>query len=397
MTADFFRRAAAELDRAATIHRPRFASLHEAMAVLAEEVHEVWQHVRAKTPDSEAIYTECVQVAAMAAKMAVLCELPKVDTPDPQPAQDREGHGFEVFVHTHPEETVEMIRLSDALARIAEVEGERDYWKEHAANRLRHGVEFRAERDEARAEVERLREVLADARVTERNWKMAALRTQPPAPVRGPEKGELTCASTAAVAGGGPAQDGSPTATDAGASGGRASDPVDRIVRHDPDDEFVAHGHIHVERMGDHHIWMNLAGVAMDLSAPEPIHWSTQEPVEPTPAPAVRGPDGPVTWEMVDEAAEAFEESGLGGGKDDWAITMADQINAALAATPTGAGGRVRVTWSVVEEVLEEFTGSPQTTADGIERMGAALRTVLGIEIEDALEQATREEDSDGE
>jgi NTP pyrophosphatase (non-canonical NTP hydrolase) len=47
-------------------------SLHEAFAVILEEVDELWEHVRKKTKqrDPEEILEELVQIAAMAQKTA---------------------------------------------------------------------------------------------------------------------------------------------------------------------------------------------------------------------------------------------------------------------------------------------------------------------------------------
>lgn len=46
---------------------------HEGYAVLAEELEEIWTLVRAKGAgrDPRALYRECVQLAAMAARMAL--------------------------------------------------------------------------------------------------------------------------------------------------------------------------------------------------------------------------------------------------------------------------------------------------------------------------------------
>ena len=62
----------AEYD-AATAKYGYFASAHEGWAVLYEEVDELWDEVRKKRSkrDPEAMYRECVQIAAMALKFAV--------------------------------------------------------------------------------------------------------------------------------------------------------------------------------------------------------------------------------------------------------------------------------------------------------------------------------------
>jgi penicillin-binding protein-related factor A (putative recombinase) len=59
----------AEIVRA-RVHCVRFRSLHEAYAVLAEELDELWDITRQKRRDrdAEAIHRECVQIAAMAVK-----------------------------------------------------------------------------------------------------------------------------------------------------------------------------------------------------------------------------------------------------------------------------------------------------------------------------------------
>lgn len=52
---------------------PKFNSAHEAFSVLAEEVDELWDHVKTnqKRRDIEAMRKECVQVAAMAMRFAL--------------------------------------------------------------------------------------------------------------------------------------------------------------------------------------------------------------------------------------------------------------------------------------------------------------------------------------
>ena len=203
------------------------------------------------------------------------------------------------------------------------MEGERDYWKEHAANRLRHGVEFRAERDEARAEVERLR---AECNV----WRNEVERvdTQPPAPVRGPSVEE---------------------------DAGQRCECGHCIFTH---------------------------GARGMQSDDRDLHCRKCD-CEEYRAPAVRGPDGPVTVDMVKYALEdvpAWDHA-----------TGAKHLNAALAATPTGAGGRVRVSQGELATLDREIGRLYWNTNPALrhELVGEILRTVLGdrIEIADALEQ----------
>lgn len=67
----FFDEAAAELARSNLKHRPNFYSLHEGYAVLLEEVDELWDIVRRQgPPDAADVRRECLQIAAMAAKIA---------------------------------------------------------------------------------------------------------------------------------------------------------------------------------------------------------------------------------------------------------------------------------------------------------------------------------------
>lgn len=61
----------------ATESWPPFNSAHEGFAVLAEEVDELWDHVKTnqKRRDPEAMKKEAVQVAAMAVRFALeLCD-----------------------------------------------------------------------------------------------------------------------------------------------------------------------------------------------------------------------------------------------------------------------------------------------------------------------------------
>jgi NTP pyrophosphatase (non-canonical NTP hydrolase) len=57
----------------AMTHWPKFNSAHEGYGVLAEEVDELWQHVKTnqKRRDLQAMRKEAIQVAAMALRFAV--------------------------------------------------------------------------------------------------------------------------------------------------------------------------------------------------------------------------------------------------------------------------------------------------------------------------------------
>ncbi len=72
---DFFREAHEELDRAAALHRPRFVSVHEGYAVLLEELDEIWKEIKKKECDHAKLRVECVQLAAMAGKLAAFCDV----------------------------------------------------------------------------------------------------------------------------------------------------------------------------------------------------------------------------------------------------------------------------------------------------------------------------------
>lgn len=67
---DFWDEAKAELVRSDEKHRPHLYSLHEGYAVLLEEVDELWDLVRAQAAYPAEVRKECVQIAAMAAKIA---------------------------------------------------------------------------------------------------------------------------------------------------------------------------------------------------------------------------------------------------------------------------------------------------------------------------------------
>ena len=68
-TADIYGSIAAEVERAKR-HGEKFASLHEAYAVLLEELDEVWDITRQKRRDRDALELrkELIQIAAMAVK-----------------------------------------------------------------------------------------------------------------------------------------------------------------------------------------------------------------------------------------------------------------------------------------------------------------------------------------
>lgn len=63
-----------ELQRARSIHEDMH-SAHEGFAVLLEEVHELWDEVKAKEQSYNAMHKEAKQVAAMAIRfMSDVCE-----------------------------------------------------------------------------------------------------------------------------------------------------------------------------------------------------------------------------------------------------------------------------------------------------------------------------------
>jgi len=79
---DFFGDAATELSTAMKAYYSPFASAHEGYAVIAEEVDELWEHVRFpyKQRNAESMRRECIQIAAMAARFAIeLCETGRVN------------------------------------------------------------------------------------------------------------------------------------------------------------------------------------------------------------------------------------------------------------------------------------------------------------------------------
>jgi len=72
--AEAMARTEKELERARGVHAP-FNSAHEGIAVIAEEVDELWTEVK-KRPcrrDREMLRDEAVQVAAMALRFLVDC------------------------------------------------------------------------------------------------------------------------------------------------------------------------------------------------------------------------------------------------------------------------------------------------------------------------------------
>lgn len=65
------KRAADEALRGLSLHGHAH-SYHEMHSVLREEEDELWEEVKRRNPDHEAIYKEAVQVAAMAIRLAVM-------------------------------------------------------------------------------------------------------------------------------------------------------------------------------------------------------------------------------------------------------------------------------------------------------------------------------------
>lgn len=60
----------AEYRRARKKHAP-MRGTHEGYAVLLEELDELWDEVKKRTPDSTALHAEAIQVAAMALAFAL--------------------------------------------------------------------------------------------------------------------------------------------------------------------------------------------------------------------------------------------------------------------------------------------------------------------------------------
>lgn len=59
-----------ELDRAMEMHGS-FRTRHEGYAVILEEQDELWAEVKKKRPDPELLYSEAIQVAAMALRFII--------------------------------------------------------------------------------------------------------------------------------------------------------------------------------------------------------------------------------------------------------------------------------------------------------------------------------------
>lgn len=69
-----------EAVRAKRLYSGDFHSAHEGFAVLKEEVDELWDEVRCRVIDRDALRKECIQVGAMASRFLVdldLVEEPK--------------------------------------------------------------------------------------------------------------------------------------------------------------------------------------------------------------------------------------------------------------------------------------------------------------------------------
>lgn len=63
-----------EYQRANEIHGP-FKSLHEGYAIMLEEFDELWDEIKKRNPDMNAIQEEVVQIGAMALRFLVdICE-----------------------------------------------------------------------------------------------------------------------------------------------------------------------------------------------------------------------------------------------------------------------------------------------------------------------------------
>ena len=69
---DFFDKARAELNRARKINPEAFVCAHHGYAILLEEVDELWAEVKKKPyqRDREEMLEECLQIAAMAGRIA---------------------------------------------------------------------------------------------------------------------------------------------------------------------------------------------------------------------------------------------------------------------------------------------------------------------------------------
>ena len=64
---DIIQEIKTELDRANNLYPP-FKSLHEAYAVILEELDEFWDEVKKKHPDSKNTKEKLIQIAAMCIK-----------------------------------------------------------------------------------------------------------------------------------------------------------------------------------------------------------------------------------------------------------------------------------------------------------------------------------------
>lgn len=76
----FFAMVIVEHNRATKKHAP-MNSLHEGYAVLLEEVDELWEEVRKQTKkrNPREVLEECVQIAAMAGRIATDVVMPEVE------------------------------------------------------------------------------------------------------------------------------------------------------------------------------------------------------------------------------------------------------------------------------------------------------------------------------
>jgi transcriptional regulator with XRE-family HTH domain len=57
-----------ELKKADSLYGPNFASAHEGYAILREELDELWEEIKKKSPDQNRLREEAIQVGAMAMK-----------------------------------------------------------------------------------------------------------------------------------------------------------------------------------------------------------------------------------------------------------------------------------------------------------------------------------------
>lgn len=63
----------AEVERAKSIHKGNFNNFHEAYAVILEEIDELWDEIKKKDVDLEAIRKEAIQAAAMLCRLITEC------------------------------------------------------------------------------------------------------------------------------------------------------------------------------------------------------------------------------------------------------------------------------------------------------------------------------------